>query len=55
MTDTEILDWIEAHASQLGLKPDWTGHDLETLELKFEHTDIRQRVLKLAKREASNK
>lgn len=58
MTDTEILDWIETHASKLGLKPDvslWPAVD--TIELDKPHTeftDIRQRVLKLAKREAPN-
>lgn len=54
MTDTEILDWIERNASKLGMKPDWTGLDTETLELRFEFTDIRQRVLKAAQREAPN-
>lgn len=48
MTDTEILDWINAHASQLGMRPDWTGTDPETGKLMFELTDIRKKVRELA-------
>lgn len=41
--DTAILDWLERHASRLGLTPQW-----ETITadgVTFEFTDFRHRVL----------
>lgn len=55
MTDTEILDWIEKHASKLGMRPDYSGWlqsvdgytDMTKPDL--EYTDIRKKVEELAK------